>query len=228
MKLAKRYQERVKLVETGRQYSLEEAVDVLKKISNNRFDESVAISFQLGIRPDQSDEMVRGTVVLPHGSGKKVRVVCVCKGEAAREAESAGADTVGAEELIQKISEGWMDFDVLVAHPDMMRELSKLGRVLGPRGLMPSPKAGTVTPNVGKAVQDLKAGKIAFKSDKTGGLHAICGKISFNSDALQENARALIRAVRDAKPAGSKGEYFKKITIAATQGPGIRLSSSAV
>jgi len=167
---SKRYLERAKLVQQGKQYSLEEAVQTIKKIEGAKFDESVAIDFQLGIRPEQSDEMVRGNVVLPHGSGKKLYVVCVAKGEAAREAEEAGADEVGAEELIKKIQEGWLEFDAIVAHPDMMRELSKLGRVLGPRGLMPSPKAGTVTPQTGRAVKELKAGKISFKNDKTGGV----------------------------------------------------------
>lgn len=204
-------------------YSLEEAVQILKKIGPAKFDETVTMDFQLGIRPDQSDEVVRGTVALPHGSGRKLRVICFCKGEAVREAQNEGADFVGAEELIQKIQGGWLEFDAVVAHPDMMRELSKLGRILGPKGLMPSPKAGTVTPNVGRAVKELKAGRIEFKSDKTGGLHAVCGKLSFSEKALTENAQALIRAVRDAKPPASKGDYFRRMTIAPSQGPGIRL-----
>lgn len=226
-KRSKRYQSRAQVVERTKQYSLEEAVQSIKKISATKFDESVAIDFQLGIRADQSDEMVRGTVVLPNGSGRQVRIVCICKGEAAREAETAGAQEVGAEELIKKIADGWMEFDAVVAHPDMMRELSKLGRVLGPRGLMPSPKAGSVTPNVGRAVTELKAGKIAFKSDKTGGVHALCGKLSFAEKALLENARALIQAVRDAKPAAAKGDYLRKVTIAPTHGPGFRLTSGS-
>lgn len=226
-KRSKRYRERVQLLDRAKGYSLEEAVQSIKKITATKFDESVAIDFQLGIRADQSDEMVRGTVVLPNGSGRQVRIVCICKGESAREAETAGAQEVGAEELIKKIAEGWMEFDAVVAHPDMMRELSKLGRVLGPRGLMPSPKAGTVTPNVGRAVTELKAGKIAFKSDKTGGVHALCGKLSFAEKALLENARALIQAVRDAKPAAAKGDYLRKVTIAPTHGPGFRLTAGS-
>lgn len=227
-KRSKRFQKKADLVDRQKKYSLEDAVKLLKQVDAGKFDETISLDFQLGIRPTQTEEMVRGTVVLPHGSGKKLRVICICKGEAAREAEAAGAMEVGAEELIQKIQGGWLDFDAMVAHPDMMRELSKLGRVLGPRGLMPSPKAGTVTPAVGKAVQELKAGKIEFKSDKTGGLHAVCGKLSFSEEKILENARVLIKAVRDAKPSSSKGEFFRHITIAPTQGPGIRLLSASV
>ena len=227
-KRSKRYKSRSKVVNREKQYSLEEAIKILKGIKETKYDETVSINFQLGIRPEQSDEMVRGVVNLPHGSGKKKKIVCFAKGEPAREAQTEGADVVGAEELVQKIQGGWMDFDVVVAHPDMMREVSKLGKVLGPKGLMPSPKTGTVTPNVGRAVKELKAGRIEFKSDKTGGLHAICGKMSFNEQALLENARVVVRAVRDAKPSTSKGEYFKRIAVAATQGPGIRLALGAL
>ncbi len=226
MKISKRYQERLKVVNREKVYSLQEAIQALKKVKPAKYDETISIDFQLGIRPEQSDEMVRGTVMLPHGSGKTLRVICFCKGEAAREAQAEGADFVGAEELIQKVQGGWLDFDAVVAHPDMMRELSKLGRVLGPKGLMPSPKAGTVTPNVGRAVKELKGGRIEFKSDKTGGLHAVCGKLSFSEKALVENAQVLLRAVRDAKPSSSKGDYFKRITIAPTQGPGVRLTTA--
>jgi large subunit ribosomal protein L1 len=228
MDRSKRYVQRSKVAEENKLYTIPEAVQSLKKIEKSKYDETVALDFQLGIRPEQNDEMVRGTVVLPHGSGQKIRVVCICKGEAAREAEAAGAETVGAEEIIKKIQEGWLDFDAIVAHPDMMKELSKLGKILGPKGLMPSPKAGTVTPNVGRAVKELKAGRIEFKSDKTGGLHAVCGKLSFSEKALTENIQYLIRAVRDAKPAASKGDYFKRITMAPSQGPGFRLSPAAV
>jgi len=227
-KASKRHQKRLSLVDSSKLYGLQEAVQILKKIESPKLDETISVDFQLGIRPDQSDEMVRGTVALPHGSGKKLKVICICKGEAAREAQAEGADVVGAEELIQKIQGGWLEFDAVVAHPDMMRELSKLGRILGPKGLMPSPKAGTVTPNVGRAVKELKAGRIEFKSDKTGGLHAVSGRLSFSEQALLENAQVLIRAVRDAKPATSKGDYFKRIVIAPTQGPGIRLATSTV
>ena len=227
-KRSKRYQKRDKLVEEGKTYPLTEAVNLLKQVSDNRYDETATLDFQLGIRPDQSDEMVRGIVALPHGTGRKIRVICFCKGEGAKTAEAAGADVVGAEELIQKIQGGWMEFDAVVAHPDMMREVSKLGKVLGPRGLMPSPKSGTVTPDVARAVKELKAGRIEFKSDKTGGLHAPCGKLSFSKEALEENARTLIRAVKDAKPAAAKGNYMKNATLSLSQGPGISLTVSSL
>ena len=226
LKKSKRTQSRSKLVDSSKTYSLEEAIKTIKQVKDGKFDETISINFQLGIKADQSDQMVRGTVSLPHGSGKKVRVVCICKGESAREAEVEGAEAVGSEDLVARIQGGWLDFDALVAHPDMMREVSKLGRVLGPKGLMPSPKTGTVTPNIGRAVKELKAGRIEYKTDKTGGLHAVCGKISFSENALLENARVVVKAIRDSKPASSKGDYFKKVTIAPTQGPGIKLAPS--
>ncbi len=224
IKRSKRYKKRAELVDREKRYSLADAVKALKKIEASKFDETIVLNFQLGIKTDSGTENVRGTVSLPHGSGKSVRVICFAKGDAARDAKQAGADEVGAEELVQKISEGWFDFDAVVAHPDMMREVSKLGRVLGPKGLMPTPKTGTVTPAVGKAVKELKAGRIEFKSDKTGGLHAICGKLSFAENALLENARVVIKAVQDSKPPISKGDYLKTVTLTTTQGPGFRLS----
>ncbi|MCB9800167.1 MAG: 50S ribosomal protein L1 [Candidatus Omnitrophica bacterium] len=227
-KRSKRYQKRQGVAEPLKMYSLEESVSALKSIQDTKIDETVSINFQLGINPTQSDQLVRGTVALPNGSGKSVRVVCICKGDSAREAEAEGAEEVGAEELVEKIQGGWLEFDALVATPDMMREVSKLGRVLGPKGLMPSPKAGTVTPQVGRAVKELKAGRIEYKSDKTGGLHAVCGKLSFSTEALLENAKTVVKAVRDAKPASSKGEYFKSVTIAPTHGPGIRLLTTSL
>jgi len=226
-KRSKRYQKRAGLVDREKTYAVSDAVRLVKKLTDVRYDESVALDFQLGIRPDQTEEMVRGIVSLPHGTGRKIRVICFCKGEEARAAQDAGADTVGAEDLVQKIQGGWMDFDAVVAHPDMMREVSKLGKVLGPKGLMPSPKSGTVTPDVGKAIKELKAGRIEFKSDKTGGLHAPCGKISLSENALEENVQALIRAVRDAKPQAAKGNYLKRITLSPSQGPGISLTVSS-
>ncbi|MCM8775990.1 MAG: 50S ribosomal protein L1 [Candidatus Omnitrophica bacterium] len=224
IKRSKRYQKRAQSVDRQRLYSLEEAIKALKGIKDHKFDESVTLDFQLGVRSGQSDEVVRGVVNLPHGSGKTKRVLCFAKGESAREAEAAGADYVGAEELVQKVQGGWLDFDAVVAHPDMMREVSKLGRILGPKGLMPTPKTGTVVPQVGRAVKELKAGRIEFRSDKTGGLHTICGKLSFSNEALLENARGIIRAIREAKPPASKGEFLKRVTIAVTQGPGFRLA----
>ncbi len=226
VKRSKRYRERAKLVDRQKRYTLPEAIKSLKKVQNAKYDETMTLNFQLGIRADSGSETVRGTVSLPHGSGKSVRVICFCKGEGAREAKDAGADVVGAEDLVQKIQEGWFEFDAVVAHPDMMREVSKLGRVLGPKGLMPTPKTGTVTPNVAKAVKELKAGRIEFKSDKTGGLHAVCGKLSFSEEALLENARSVIRAVQDSKPQTSKGDYLKNVAIALTNGPGFGLTIS--
>lgn len=224
---SKRQKERSKLVEAEKRYSLNDAIKILKKVQAGKYDETVCINVQLGIKTDSGTENVRGTVSLPHGSGKKVRVICFCKGEGAKEAKEAGADVVGGEELVQKIQEGWLEFDAVVAHPDMMREVSKLGRVLGPKGLMPTPKTGSVTPNVAKAVKEMKAGRIEFKSDKTGGLHAICGKQSFSESALIENATMVIRAVQDAKPATAKGDYLRGATIALSQGPGVTLALNA-
>lgn len=224
VKRSKRYQKRAVLVDPEKRYTLSEAVKLLKKIENTKYDETISLNFQLGIRTDSGNESVRGAVSLPHGSGKSVRVICFCKGEGAVQAKEAGADIVGAEDLVQKVLGGWMDFDAVVAHPDMMREVSKLGRVLGPKGLMPTPKTGTVTPQVAKAVKELKAGRVEFKSDKTAGLHAICGKLSFSEQALLENAKTVIRAVQDAKPPVSKGEYIKALSLTPTQGPGLRLS----
>jgi len=225
---SKRYQKRASLVEEGKLYSLVEALKILKKVEMGKADETVSLNFQLGVRAEQGDENVRGTVSLPHGSGKSVKVLCFAKGESAREAETAGADFVGAEELVEKVKNGFLDFDVVVAHPDMMREVSKLGRVLGPKGLMPTPKTGTVTPQVAKAVKEVKGGRIEFKSDKTAGLHAVCGKLSFTEAALLENARSVIKAVRDSKPGTSKGEYLRSVNIATTHGPGLKLNTGAL
>ncbi|MBI3316855.1 MAG: 50S ribosomal protein L1 [Candidatus Omnitrophica bacterium] len=223
---SKRYQVRVKAVNLEKRYGLEEAVRAMKQIEPKKFDETVSLNFQLSI--PNPEQLLRGTTSLPHGSGKKLRVICFVKGEGVRDAQEAGADEVGAEDLVQKVQGGWMDFDAVVAHPDMMREVSKLGKVLGPKGLMPSPKTGSVTPQVGRAVKELKAGRIEFKSDKTGGLHAICGKLSFSENHLIENAKNVLRAVSDAKPAGAKADYIKSIVIAPTQGPGFRLSVSGL
>jgi large subunit ribosomal protein L1 len=227
-KRSKRYQKRAVLVTKEKDYSILEAVRLIKQVPDSRYDETVAVNFQLGIQADQADQMVRGTVSLPHGTGRKIRVICFCKGEGAKAAEEAGADAVGAEDLVQKIQGGWLAFDAVVAHPDMMREVSKLGKVLGPKGLMPSPKSGTVTPEVARAVRELKAGRIEFKNDKTGGVHAPCGKLSFSEQALEENASLLIRAVRDAKPSAAKGHYFRKVTLSVSQGPGVSIAVSSL
>lgn len=225
---SKRYQKKASLVELEKAYSLPEAVKILKKVEPGKSDETISLNFQLGIKAEAGDENVRGTVSLPHGSGRSVRVICFTKGETVKDAEEAGADIVGGEELVEKVKNGFLDFDVVVAHPDMMREVSKLGRVLGPKGLMPTPKTGTVTPQIAKAVKEVKAGRIEFKSDKTAGLHAVCGKLSFSEESILENARVVIKAVRDAKPQISKGEYLKSVTISATHGPGIKLSTGAL
>ncbi len=204
-------------------YTLDEAVDQLKGFPKAKFDETVEMNFQLGLDLSKAEQLVRGTVSLPHGTGKQVRVIVFCRGEEARGAEAAGAEHVGAEELIEKVAGGWMDFDVVVAHPEMMKDISKLGRVLGPRGLMPSPKVGTVTKDVGRAVTEIKKGKIDFKSDKTGGVHVPVGKISFSAAQIKENALAVIKTIRDAKPQASKGTYLRTIAISSTMGPGFKL-----
>ena len=227
-KRSKRYKECLKAFDSTKSYSLPEAVKILKRFAPAKCDESVDLNFQLGVRPDQPNEAVRGATALPSGSGRKVRVLCFAKGEAQRAAEQAGAEYVGAEDYVKKIEGGWLDFDAVVAHPDMMREISKLGKVLGPRGLMPTPKTGTVTPDVGKAVKEIKGGRVEFKSDKTGGLHVLCGKRSFSEDALISNVKTVIKAVSDAKPSAAKGDYLKRVTISTSQGPGIKLQATAM
>lgn len=227
-KRSKRYKEAAKGLDPEKSYTLTEAVNTLKKFPTAKFDESVQLNFQLGIKPDQADQTVRGTAALPHGTGKKVRVLCFVKGEAEKIAREAGAEYAGSDEFIKKIEGGWLDFDAVVAHPDMMREISKLGKVLGPRGLMPSPKAGTVTTDVKKAIKEIKAGRVEFKNDRTGGLHVLCGKRSFSEGALLENAKTLVKAVLDAKPQTTKGDYLRSVILASTQSPGLKIRSSAL
>ena len=209
-------------------YSLDEAVPLLKKIAYAKFDETVEISMKLGVDPKHADQMVRGTVVLPNGLGKSKRVVAIASGEKVKEARDAGADEVGGDDIVEKISGGWMDFDAVVATPDMMRSVGKLGKVLGPRGLMPNPKTGTVTFEVAKAIREIKAGKVEFRVDKTGIIHAPCGKIRFEEKNLYENAKALIEAVLRAKPASSKGKYVKSISISSTMSPGIWVDEASI
>jgi large subunit ribosomal protein L1 len=209
-----------KLVE-ARPYKLEEAAELLRKAHFVKFDETVELVLNLGVDPKQSDQMVRGTVVLPHGLGKSKRVVVIASGDKVREAQEAGADFVGGEDMVQKITEGWIDYEAVIATPDMMRSAGKLGKVLGPRGMMPNPKTGTVTADVAKAVQEIKAGKVEFRLDKTGIIHSPVGKISFTAQALAGNAHALLAAVQKAKPAAAKGKYIKRITLTSTMGPGI-------
>lgn len=206
-----------------RDYDLEEAIELVKKASFAKFDETVDIAFNLGVDPRKSDQMVRGTVVLPHGTGKTVRVLVFAKGEKEKEARDAGADFVGAEDIVEKIQGGWLDFDKAVATPDLMGLVGKLGKLLGPRGLMPNPKLGTVTFEVAKAVKEIKAGKVEYRTDKAGIVHIPFGKVSFDKTKLVENASAVIKSVGKAKPATSKGKYIKKVSISSTMGPGVRI-----
>ena len=211
-----------KLVE-ARPYKLEEAAELLRKAHFVKFDETVELVLNLGVDPKQSDQMVRGTVVLPHGLGKSKRVLVIASGEKVREAQEAGADFVGGDDMVQKIQEGWTDFEAVIATPDMMKSAGKLGKVLGPRGLMPNPKTGTVTFEVARAVKEIKAGKVEFRLDKTGIIHSPVGKVSFPAKSLAENAQALLGAVIKAKPAAAKGKYIKKMTLTSTMGPGISI-----
>ncbi len=208
-------------------YSLSEAVGLAKESAFAKFDETMEVAMRLGVDPRHADQMVRGTVALPHGTGKSVRVLVFAGGEKVKEAEDAGADHVGGDEMAKKVKEGWLDFDAVVATPDMMKVVGGLGRVLGPRGLMPNPKTGTVTFDVGQAVEQIKAGKIEFRVDKAGIVHAPFGKASFSAEQLQENAEALIGAVLKARPASAKGKYVKSVSVSSTMGPGIRVDETA-
>jgi large subunit ribosomal protein L1 len=216
-----------KLVE-ARPYKLAEAAELLKKAHFAKFDETVELVLNLGVDPKQSDQMVRGTVVLPHGLGKSKRVLVIAGGEKVREAEEAGADFVGGEDMVQKIQEGWTDFEAVIATPDMMKSAGRLGKVLGPRGLMPNPKTGTVTFEIARAVKEIKAGKVEFRLDKTGIIHSPIGKISFTADQLAGNAQALLAAVLKAKPAAAKGKYIQRVTLTSTMGPGIPIDHAEV
>jgi large subunit ribosomal protein L1 len=225
-KHGKKYRNAAKRVEEGRSYALPEAVKVATETAYAKFDETVEIAMRLGVDPKHADQMVRGTVVLPHGLGRTARVLVFAQGEKIKEAEEAGADVVGGDELAKKIEGGWLDFEAVVATPDMMRVVGRLGKVLGPRGLMPNPKTGTVTADVRKAVQEIKAGKVEFRVDKTGIIHAPFGKRSFGAEKLLENAQALIAAIVKAKPAAAKGKYVKTVTVSSTMGPGIRVDEA--
>src|SRR5215467_5309007 len=212
----------------SRPYKLEDAVPLLQKVKYAKFDETVEVTLRLGVDPKHADQMVRGTVVLPHGLGKSKKVLVLATGEKLREAEAAGADYVGGEETVERIQkENWTDYDAVIATPDMMRSVGKLGKVLGPRGLMPNPKTGTVTMDVAAAVRETKAGKVEFRVDKTGVIHVGVGKVSFEADKLRENAKALLDAVVKAKPATAKGKYVKKVNLAATMSPGVLLDETA-
>ena len=227
MKKGKRYAEAIKLVDKSKLYDVDEAVALIKKTANAKFDETVEAHFKLGVDGRHADQQVRGAVVLPHGTGKTVRVLVFAKGDKADQAAAAGADFVGAEELIPKIqNEGWLDFDVVIATPDMMGVVGRLGRVLGPKGLMPNPKAGTVTMDVAKAIEDVKAGKIEYRLDKANIIHCPVGKVSFSEQDIKENLEALVGAIVKAKPAAAKGQYLKSVVVASTMGPGIKLNTT--
>ncbi len=224
----KKFQAATEQVERAKQYSLSDALTLVKKIAFAKFDETVEITMVLGVDPRKADQLVRGTLVLPHGLGKSKKVAVIASGDKMREAQEAGADEVGAEDLVEKIKGGYTDFDALIATPDMMRLVGTLGKILGPRGLMPNPKTGTVTADVATAIRETKAGKVEYRVDKTGVIHVGVGKVSFTNDKLMENARALIDAVVRAKPATAKGRYVKKINVASTMGPGVLIDGGSV
>jgi len=227
-KRSKRYKVSAQLVEVGKRYSLEEAVALISKMQRPKFEETVAVALKLGIDPKQSEQVVRGTVSLPHGSGKDVRVIVFAEGDKAEAAKASGAIEVGSADLAKKIGDGWLEFDVAIATPDMMKHVSKLGRVLGPRGLMPNPKTGTVTEDVAGAVRAFKAGRVEFKTDKLGHMNIPVGKTSFNEQALVENVVAALQAVVRAKPSGAKGAFLRRVALASTMNPAVRLDEAAL
>ncbi|MBL8208269.1 MAG: 50S ribosomal protein L1 [Blastocatellia bacterium] len=224
----KKFRAATEQVDRSKQYSLSDALTLVKKIAFAKFDETVEVTMVLGVDPRKADQLVRGTIVLPHGLGKSKKVAVIAGGDKMREAQEAGADEVGAEDLVEKIKGGYTDFDALIATPDMMRLVGTLGKILGPRGLMPNPKTGTVTADVATAIKETKAGKVEYRVDKTGVIHVGVGKVSFANDKLLENSKALIDAVIKAKPATAKGRYVKKINVASTMGPGVLVDASSV
>jgi len=228
MAQGKKYKAALELVDREKRYSVEEACSIVGKTGKKKFDETVDVAIRLGVDPKHAEQMVRGAVVLPHGIGKAVRVAVFAKGDKAKEAEAAGADVVGAEELAAKVQEGWLDFDKAIATPDMMGVVGRLGKVLGPRGLMPNPKVGTVTTDVARAVRETKAGKVEFRVEKAGIVHAPIGKASFEAKKLQDNVNALLEVIIKAKPAAAKGVYLKGVSLSTTMGPGIKLDTAAI
>ena len=220
-KAGKKYQEACKLVEAGKLYTSAEAMDLVKKTATAKFDESIELHVRLGVDPKYPDQQVRGAIVLPNGTGKTKRVLVFAKGEKVKEAEAAGADFVGSDEIVQKIQGGWLGFDVAVATPDMMGTVGRLGKILGPRGLMPNPKLGTVTMDLQKAISEVKAGKVEYRTDKAGNVHVVIGKASFDAEKLQQNFQALMDTLIRVKPAAAKGQYIRSITVSATMGPGV-------
>lgn len=226
-KKGKKYQDALKLVDRDTVYQVEEAIELVKKTATANFDETVEVAVRLGVDPKKADQQIRGAVVLPNGTGKTQRVLVFAKGEKAKEAEAAGADYVGDEDFINKINQGWFEFDVIVATPDMMAQVGKLGRVLGPKGLMPNPKTGTVTFDITKAVNEIKAGKVEYRVDKAGNIHVPIGKVSFETEKLIENFKTIIETLVKVKPAAAKGTYMKNVAVASTMGPGVRVNASA-
>ncbi|HZJ57231.1 MAG TPA: 50S ribosomal protein L1 [Clostridia bacterium] len=227
MRRGKKYQDSLELVDRTKLYDTQESIELLKQTAKAKFDETIEACVRLGVNPRHADQQVRGAVVLPHGTGRSVRVLVFAKGDKAREAEGAGADFVGAEDLAEKIqNENWLDFDICVATPDMMSVVGRLGRVLGPRGLMPNPKSGTVTMDVEKAVQDIKAGKVEYRVDRMGIIHVPIGKVSFDTEKISENFSVLMDAIVKAKPASSKGTYLRSVVLSSTMGPGIKVNPS--
>jgi large subunit ribosomal protein L1 len=224
----KKYVDATRTFDRDRLYPPEEAFDLVRSLAKRNFDETVEITFRLGIDPRKADQMIRGTVSLPHGTGKAVRVAVFATGDAAREAEEAGADVVGADDLVARVQEGFLDFDVAIATPDLMSQVGRLGRILGPRGVMPNPKTGTVTTDVGKTVAEFKAGKVEYRTDRNGNVHVPIGKVSFERDALLENFRAVLDETLRNKPAAAKGRYIKSIATSSTMGPGIRIDPAVV
>lgn len=225
---SKSYKEKLSLIETGKLYSLEEAISLIQKMPKAKFDETLDIAFRLGIDPRKSDQAIRGAITLPHGTGKSVRCVVICDPSQADEAKAAGADAVGFEDMIEQIAKGWMDFDVMIATPAAMTKVRPLGKVLGPRGLMPNPKTGTVTDDVASAVKEAKKGRVEYRSDKTGCVQVPTGKVSFNETNLVENCQAIITAVKGAKPDTCKGDYLLSCTLSATMGPGVKVDLKAI
>ena len=226
--IAKKYKAVAAKVDREKRYKIDEAMSLVKQTASKKFDESVDAAINLGVDPKHADQVVRGAVVLPHGMGKAVRLAVFAKGDKARDAQEAGADIVGAEDLAEKIQGGFMDFDAVVATPDMMRSVGKLGKVLGPRGLMPNPKTGTVTTDIAKAIREIKAGKVEFRVDKTGIIHAPVGKMSFTGEALVANAHALVDSIVKAKPSAAKGKYLRSVTLSSTMGPGVRIDTTHI
>lgn len=223
-KFGKKYTEAAKLIEANKLYEVSEALELVKKTASAKFDETVEVAVKLGVDPKHADQQVRGAVVLPFGTGKTKRVLVFAKGEKAKEAEAAGADLVGAEDMVEKIQGGWTDFDVVVATPDMMGMVGRLGKILGPKGLMPNPKVGTVTLDVSRAVNEIKAGKIEYRTDKAGNIHAPIGKVSFDIEKLSQNFSTLIDTLNKVKPAAAKGQYMRSVTLSTTMGPGVKVN----